>query len=99
MTIDLNKGSGQPPPRRTSEPVLVRSGLNMEQVTDLLDWLEANGFTDREVVFDPNQGFTVSCWEKVNPEAPPESSGHLDPPRNLSVRLGKQPSSSSPRGS
>jgi hypothetical protein len=39
------------------------AGLNERQAEELLDWLEANGFAQREVSFGDGTGFTVR-WRR-----------------------------------
>jgi hypothetical protein len=39
------------------------SGLTQREAEELLDWLEANGFSQREVSYDPPPGVTVR-WHR-----------------------------------
>ncbi len=39
------------------------SGLSQREAEELLDWLEANGFGQREVVYPPGGGLTVR-WRR-----------------------------------
>jgi hypothetical protein len=39
------------------------SGLTQREAEELLDWLEANGFSQREVVYSPEAGLTVR-WHR-----------------------------------
>jgi hypothetical protein len=41
----------------------VVSGLTQREAEELLDWLEANGFTQREVQYTPGPGVTVR-WRR-----------------------------------
>jgi hypothetical protein len=36
------------------------TGLTKSQAEDLLDWLEANGYRDRQISYLPGKGFSVS---------------------------------------
>ncbi len=39
------------------------SGLTQREAEELLDWLEANGFGQREVLYTPSPGVTVR-WRR-----------------------------------
>jgi hypothetical protein len=39
------------------------TGLTRTEAEELLDWLEANGYGERELSFQPEQGFQVR-WRK-----------------------------------
>jgi hypothetical protein len=39
------------------------SGLNQREAEELLDWLEANGFSQREVLYTDTSGITVR-WKR-----------------------------------
>ena len=44
--------------RNRTEPALV-AGLTKGEAEDLLDWLEANGYQQRELSYNDRQGFVV----------------------------------------
>jgi hypothetical protein len=71
----LNQEDAQPSGEKDLPPWVRRSGLDITQATELLDWLEANGFHHRELIFHPHEGFTVR-WRAASPEPPGEA-----PPR------------------
>ena len=58
-------------PRRVVRPPIVTdaegwvssSGLTQREAEELLDWLEANGFGQREVRYMPGSGITVR-WRR-----------------------------------
>jgi hypothetical protein len=53
----------RPPVVPDAEGWAVVSGLTQREAEDLLDWLEANGFTQREVLYTPGPGVTVR-WRR-----------------------------------
>jgi hypothetical protein len=40
------------------------SGLTQHEAEELLDWLEANGYTRREVVYAPESGLITVRWRR-----------------------------------
>jgi hypothetical protein len=53
----------RPPITIEAEGWATASGLTQREAEELLDWLEANGFNQREVVYTPSAGITVR-WRR-----------------------------------
>jgi hypothetical protein len=53
----------RPPVASDAEGWASVSGLTQREAEELLDWLEANGYTRREVVYTPEPGVTVR-WHR-----------------------------------
>jgi hypothetical protein len=49
----------RPPVATDAEGWATATGLTQREAEELLDWLEANGHTQREVQFTPGPGITV----------------------------------------
>jgi hypothetical protein len=60
-----NSGEKQVRPDVESDPEgwASASGLTIREAEELLDWLEANGFKQREVVYTPDSKLTVR-WHR-----------------------------------
>lgn len=62
----LRKDSSRPMVERSEKDADVwerRERLNKSEAERLLDWLEANGYSQREVIFVESGGFTVR-WHR-----------------------------------
>jgi hypothetical protein len=53
----------RPPIATDAEGWARASGLTQREAEELLDWLEANGFSQREVTYPPEGGVTVR-WRR-----------------------------------
>jgi hypothetical protein len=60
---DSKKRLVRPPIVSDAEGWASASGLTQHEAEELLDWLEANGWTQREVLYTPGPGITVR-WRR-----------------------------------